>query len=67
VGRERAALVNNYTWGVYGPGEVWIQTEPHLLEATQGRVYLTVEELERLREALRDHVRRCLTAVGEEE
>jgi hypothetical protein len=40
--------VNNYECGVYDDGEVYIQTEPRQLEATGGKVYLTVIELRRL-------------------
>jgi hypothetical protein len=40
--------VNNYEFGVYQPGEIYIQTEPRQLEANGGKVYLTVRELKRL-------------------
>lgn len=42
--------VNNYDYGLYDDGEVWIQTEPRQLESAQGRVFLTVLELRRLLE-----------------
>jgi hypothetical protein len=37
--------VNNYEFGLYDDGEVWIQTEPRQLEAASGKVFLTVREL----------------------
>jgi hypothetical protein len=40
--------VNNYACGLHRDGEVFIQTTPAQLEATAGRVFLTVVELRHL-------------------
>jgi hypothetical protein len=40
--------VNNYAFGRYDDGEVWIQTEPRQLATNNGKVYLTVGELHAL-------------------
>jgi hypothetical protein len=40
--------VNNYKFGIFDAGEVWIQTEPHQLQANNGMVFLTTRELRRL-------------------
>jgi hypothetical protein len=40
--------VNNYAYGIYDNGEIWIQTEPRQMEANKGKVYLTTGELRRL-------------------
>jgi hypothetical protein len=40
--------VNNYAFGRYDDGEVWIQTEPRQLVANNGKVYLTIKELREL-------------------
>ena len=42
------STVNNYEFGIYDAGEVWIQTTPRQLESNAGRVYLTTGELRRL-------------------
>jgi hypothetical protein len=42
--------VNNYECGIHDDGEVWIKTDQHQLEVTQGLIYLTTRELRYLLE-----------------
>ena len=53
--------VNNYDFGLYQDGEVFIQTTPEQLAANNGKVYLTVRELVRLLALAKDHKEHFVT------
>jgi len=48
--------VNNYQYGLYQEGEVWIQTEPDQMRANSGMVYLTQGELNKLLNLIRENL-----------